>query len=86
VDRRDKDYWKETSFPFSFTDIVSALDSLSLMGFTKDNEQIYKALDWLRGRQLENGLFEMKLLKAKNKDSIYWSCLAICRVFKRFYN
>lgn len=85
VDRRHKNYWEETSFPFSFTDIVSALDSLSLMGFTKDNDQISKALEWLRGRQLENGLFEMKLLKAKDKDTIYWSCLAICRVFKQFY-
>ncbi len=83
VDRRDKSYWEETSFPFWFTDIVSALDSLSLMGFTPENKQVSKALEWLRGRQLENGLFDIKLLKAKDRDSIYWSCLAICRVFKR---
>ena len=34
-DRRDKKYWERVSYPFWFTDIVSALDSLSLLGFTK---------------------------------------------------
>jgi hypothetical protein len=85
VDRHDKSYWEKTSFPFWFTDAISALDSLSLIGFTQGNKQVRKVLDWLRSRQHENGLFDINLLKAKDKDTIYWSCLAICRVFKRLY-
>ena len=83
TDRRNRSYWEKTSFPFWFTDVVSTLDSLSSIGLTQDNKRIRVALDWLRNCQLENGLFKIKLLKAKDKDSIYWSCLAIGRVFKR---
>jgi hypothetical protein len=71
-------------FPFWFTDIVSALDSLSLMGFTKENPHIYGALNWLKSRQEDDGIFDLKLQKGKGEDLKFWVCLAICRLFKRF--
>ncbi len=82
-DRSTPEYWGRVSYPFWFTDIVSALDSLSRMGFSKNNAQIARALDWLRGRQDRKGLFRLKLLRGKDKDLIYWVCLAVCKVFKR---
>ena len=82
-DRGTPEYWGRVSYPFWFTDIVSALDSLSRMGFSKNNTQIARALDWLKDRQDSNGLFRLKLLRGKDKDLICWVCLAVCRVFKR---
>jgi hypothetical protein len=86
ADRENTIYWEKTSFPFWFTDIVSALDSLSLVGFEKDHPQIKKGLDWLKTTQQENGIFNLKLLRAgADKNIKYWVTLAICRIFKRFF-
>lgn len=84
-DRNTPQYWERVSFPFWFTDIVSALDSLSVMGFTQDCSHIDNALNWLKSRQKDNGLFELKIVRGKDKDSRFWICLAICRLFKRLY-
>ncbi|MDP3065382.1 MAG: prenyltransferase/squalene oxidase repeat-containing protein [Methanobacteriaceae archaeon] len=84
-DRKDKKYWESVSYPFWFTNIVSALDSLSFLGFTQDNHQIKEGLNFLRDKQDKEGLFDLKLLMIKDKDLKYWICLAICRVFQRFY-
>ena len=83
-DRQTPDFWARVRFPFWFTDIVSALDSLSLMEFTEENPNIYGALNWLISRQEDDGLFDLKLQKGKDEDLKFWVCLAICRLFKRF--
>jgi Squalene-hopene cyclase C-terminal domain len=85
-DRKNKKFWEGVSYPFWFTDIISALDSLSFLGFTKDYPLIPEGLNFLRSRQTDIGLFDLKLLRGKDKDLKYWVCLAICRVFKRFYH
>ncbi|MBU7048280.1 MAG: hypothetical protein HXS54_17755 [Theionarchaea archaeon] len=86
VDRKDKSYWEKVSFPFWFTDIVSALDSLSVMGFLRDNPHINGALTWLKNKQRKNGLFELKFLRDKDKELSMWVSLAICRILKRVYS
>lgn len=83
-DRQAVEYWTRVSFPFWFTDIVSALDSLSMMGFTVENPLINDALNRLAGMQGNDGLFELKLLKTGDRDLKLWVCLAVCRLFKRF--
>jgi hypothetical protein len=83
-DRNTPQYWESVSFPFWFTDIVSALDSLSLLGFSEDGPDIDDSLHWLKNRQNDDSLFELKLMKGKDKDLKFWVCLAICRLFKRF--
>ncbi|WXG39589.1 MAG: hypothetical protein WED07_01935 [Candidatus Freyarchaeum deiterrae] len=85
-DRGDPSYWIKFAFPFWFTDLLSALDSLSLLGFTKDIPQIGKALKWLIDSQKENGLWELNLLKNKSGTNLnLWIDLAICKMLKRFY-
>jgi hypothetical protein len=84
-DRQSVDFWLKFSYPFWFTDMLSSLDSLSLMGFTVNNPQIAKALEWFTARQQENGTWKLTLLRNKDKDLSLWLSLAICRVFKRFY-
>ena len=85
IDRRERSYWEKVSFPYWFTDIVSALDSLSLLGFTPEDPGIQSALEWMRGRQARDGRFRMKLLKASDPELPLWVALAVCRIFKRFY-
>lgn len=84
-DRRGKDFWEKVSYPFWFTDIISALDSLSFIGFTKDNFQIDEALEWLKNQQTKERLFDVKIVRGADKDLPYWICLAVCRLFKRYY-
>ncbi|MGA2820956.1 MAG: hypothetical protein ABSF61_09925 [Anaerolineales bacterium] len=85
IDRRDRSYWGKVSFPFWFTDIVSAPDSLSLLGFAPEDPGIKSALEWMRGRQGRNGHFRLELLKASDPELPLWMALAVCRIFKRFY-
>jgi len=84
-DRRAASFWTRFTFPFWYTDILSALDSLSLMGFTRDDLQIENALEWLGKRQQENGLWKLTLKSKSIEDLPLWVSLAVCRVFKRFY-
>jgi hypothetical protein len=83
-DRGTADFWIKFSFPFWFTDLLSSLDSLSLLGFKMEEPQIKKAMDWLINAQNENGLWNVHLMKGKDKDLSLWIALAICRVVKRF--
>ena len=85
-DRRTPNYWTGFSFPFWFTDLLSALDSLSLIGFTSDNPQIQQALRWFIDKQKESGEWNLKMLRGGNWAlQKLWLTLGICRVFKRFY-
>jgi len=85
-DRAGKDYWLKFTFPFWFTDLISAMDTLSRLGFSEQEIEIQHALHWFIKEQRKNGLWELKILKGRNKEVIQaWLGLAICRSFKRFY-
>jgi hypothetical protein len=83
-DRGTIDFWTRFSFPFWFTDILSSLDSLSLLGIKMQETEVKKAIDWLIKAQAEDGLWNVHLVRGKDKDLNFWIALAICRVFKRF--
>ncbi len=84
--RQDAKFWTRFTFPFWFTDLLSALDSLSRLGFDGDDERIRRGLEWFRDRQRGDGGWGLHLLKGKSIDDLpLWMGLAICRVFKRFY-
>jgi hypothetical protein len=86
TDRGAPGYWMKFTFPFWFTDLLSALDSLSLLGFTAGEPKMKEALEWFVANQSEDGLWNLQLLKAKSdKDLRLWLGLAICRVFQRGY-
>ncbi len=86
-DRAGAEYWLRFSFPFWFTDLLSALDSLSLLRFSAQEPQIEQALRWFRKNQGRTGSWELKVLKGRNRDVLrFWLALAICRIFKRFYD
>lgn len=84
-DRRGIEYWTRFSFPFWFTDLISALDSLSCLGFPPDQPDIRRGLDWFINHQLPDGTWQLKLLRDKDITLPLWMQLNICRVFHRFY-
>jgi hypothetical protein len=86
-DRAGAEYWLRFSFPFWFTDLVSALDTLSLLGFSAQEPQIEKAVQWFRKNQQRTGLWQFKVLKGKDKDVLeLWLALGVCRILKGFYD
>ncbi|MFC2159609.1 prenyltransferase/squalene oxidase repeat-containing protein, partial [Actinomycetota bacterium] len=84
-DRNTPDFWEKFSYPFWQTDLLSTLDSVSSMGFSTKIPKIKKAIEWIIARQQNDGLWRLKLLKTRYRDQVYWITLAICRVFKKFY-
>ena len=84
-DRGTPEYWTRFTFPFWFTDLASALDSLSLLGFAPDDARIRRALGWFADSQQKDGTWNLKLLKGKHMEVALWMHLAICRVFGRFH-
>ncbi|MBI5679600.1 MAG: hypothetical protein HZC47_01705 [Methanobacterium sp.] len=84
-DRQNKTFWERVSFPFLYTNIISALDSLYFLGFNTNNQEIRGALEFLSDKQNENGTFNLRITRGRDKDLHYWICLAVCRLFKRYY-
>ncbi len=83
-----KRYWIMFQYPFWWNQLVAALDSISLIRITIENEHVSKALDWLIEHQQESGLWKSSYAKggkahAGSKGSDPWVSLAICRVLKR---
>jgi hypothetical protein len=55
-DRGAPDYWLRFTYPFWFTDLISATDTLSKLGFTKSESQVQKGIKWFAANQQSNGL------------------------------
>ncbi len=86
-------YWVRFQYPFWWNNLVAALDSVSLIGLSKDDERIEHALNWLRDHQEEDGLWKVSYAKpqekeketAKAREMKLWVSFAICRIFRRLY-
>jgi hypothetical protein len=86
-------YW--VRFLFWWPNLVTALNSLSLMSYSRDDPDIQKALNWLIKNQLPDGLWRISYVKGtiegldKRNDKIrerqLWLTLTIAQIFKRFY-
>ncbi len=84
-DRRSPSFWTSFSYPFWFTDLLSALDSLSLLGFSLEDPQIGKGVEWFTTRQRKDGRWKLTLrAMAREEEPDLWITLAICRVIRRF--
>lgn len=82
-DRVAPSYWENITFPFWQTDILSAMDALSLIGFGMGDEDIRCGLEWLIDDQGEDGLWRSRYAKGKDPNIHHWVSLAACRVIKR---
>jgi len=62
-----------------------SLDSLSLLGFSRNEPSIQRALRWFVTRQDRSGLWKLQMTRGgRQPDRYAWLTLAVCRVFKRF--
>lgn len=81
-------YWVRFQYPFWWNNLVAALDSISLIDPSRD-EQMEEALDWLIDHQEQDGLWNTTYVKGKEvnhastRESRPWVSLAICRVLRR---
>jgi hypothetical protein len=89
---RHPDHWIRFQYPFWWTNIVSALDSLSLIGLTAEDSDVRNALQWLIENQQESGLWKTSYSRihrnaadTRTTDEQLWITLAICRIMKRLY-
>jgi hypothetical protein len=87
---RHPDNWVRFQYPFWWTNIVSALDSLSLIGMTADDRDVGNALQWLINSQQEIGLWKASYSgihrnaeNSRTEGAQLWITLAICRIMKR---
>jgi hypothetical protein len=82
--RDTPDFWTRCAFPFWFTDIVSALDSLTLLGIGLEHPKVRKAFDWLAESQKPDGLFRVRPVHGGTGETgLRWITLAACRALKR---
>ena len=75
--------WTEFCFPFWMTDLLSALDSISLIDPGASHPKVLLARDWLVRHQDPTGLFAVHMLRDRFHDLHLWVSLAVCRVFAR---
>jgi hypothetical protein len=83
-DRSAPENWTHFSFPFWFTDLISALDSLGRCGWPAGDPPVGRAIAWFADHQRADGLFSLQMLRTKDKDLRQWLALALCRAVKRF--
>jgi hypothetical protein len=84
-DRKAPSYWLKFQFPFWWPNLLTALDTLSRLGFDRNEDQIACGLDWFLANQSTDGLWETGYGSGRGAEGMRrWVGLAICRVLKRF--
>jgi hypothetical protein len=78
-DRAPASYWLVFSYPYWWTDLLSALDSLGQASFRADDPDIARGAAWFIDNQEANGLWNTGRNRPKGPDSDLWVGLAICR-------
>ena len=91
---KDARYW--TTFYFWWPNLVTTLEILSLIGFSKEDPDVKRALNWLAENQSLDGLWNLSYNENEKKQSNIepnvktnekrlWLTLKIARTIKRFY-
>ncbi len=84
-DRSGPEFWRKINFPAWHTDVVSALESFSLIGVPSENPGAAKALAWIRSRQRADGLFHFYTLRNRSVINLdAWLTLVVARILKRY--
>lgn len=84
-DRKAVSYWLKLQFPFWWTSLLTALDTLFWLDFDKHDPDIARGLDWFISNQSPDGLWETGYGSGKKaEENRCWVGLAVCRILKRF--
>ncbi|HSQ28007.1 MAG TPA: prenyltransferase/squalene oxidase repeat-containing protein [Anaerolineales bacterium] len=82
-DRKAPGYWLKFQFPYWWTSLLTALDTLSKLGFIAQDDDIGRGLDWFMAHQEQDGLWPTGYGSGKQAEgNRLWVGLAICRVIK----
>jgi len=81
-DRAAPSCWLIFSYPFWWTDLLSALDSLAQIGFRDSDPGIAGGVAWFLDNQETGGLWNTGRNRPKGPGSDQWVGLAICRMLK----
>ena len=86
------DNWVRFQFPYWWNHLLSALDMLSRMGFSKEDADIDLALHWLLSHQEDDGLWKVSYSSihklnenSRSRAEQLWITLSILRIIRRFY-
>ena len=79
-DRAAPSNWLVFSYPFWWTDLLSALDSLARIGVRDDDPDIARGVAWFLDNQEPSGLWNTGRNRPKGPFSDLWVGLAICRM------
>jgi hypothetical protein len=83
-DRANVEYWTKFTFPYHWTDILSTIDTLTLLGIY-DHPKIKEIMHWFEKHKQDNGIYEVNVMAgAKYKGIKYWITLQYLKVLKRF--
>jgi hypothetical protein len=84
-DRKGPAYWTKFTFPFQFTDLLTALDTLSKLGFQASDPEVARAIGWFRDRQRPDGSLALEMCRGIGDRRLpYWLGLALGRALLRF--
>jgi hypothetical protein len=83
ADRRAASYWTKLTFPFRWTDVVSALDAIAMAGLPAAQPDVMRGLVWLESHQGRNGLWRTGYPKTRDPLVDHWVTFAATRVCKR---
>lgn len=86
-DRKSPAYWLKFQYPFWWTSLLTALDTLSWLKIDREDVDIERGLAWFLANQSADGLWETGYGSGKRaEENRRWVGLAVCRVLKRFWN
>jgi len=84
-DRKAPSYWLKFQFPFWWTNLLTALDTLFWLGFRRDDKEIASGLAWYQGNQSSDGLWETGYGSGKGaEENRLWVGLAVCLMLKNY--
>ena len=84
-DRKTPTYWLKFQFPFWWTSLLTALDTLSRLGFDRQDADVARGLEWFITNQSPDGLWETGYGSGKKaEENRHWVGLAVCRMRKRW--
>lgn len=83
-DRSGVECWTKFTYPYHWTDILSTIDTLTLLGI-KNHPKIDEIKQWFDEHKQKNGIYNVSIMAgAKYKDVKYWITLQYLKVLKRF--
>lgn len=86
-DRKSVGYWTKFQYPYWWTNVLMALDSLTCIGFQIEDADIRRAVKWFMDHQATDGLWPTGYDKgASATQARQWVGLAVCTVLRRLYN